>query len=486
MTPPEHIREVHSHSPLISLGTFVLAILLIVNMATYYMGKHAMWSDVVVVFSELAIASIAIAFAHRRWFTWCNIFLGLMALFHIGYYLPAKLGLVPEQLLLPTSGPTADTALLIFGAAILSFALGCSFTRPPVVSERRVYIRCHPARAKVALRCGLIITGFSFACGLIFIMQIGGPLAILHFTYSDFYSFFTINGAETTRYADSFLGLSPIGLLLIYFGLAAAMASKRHFRVWSACTIFTIIGTLFFGLRGFVLLLVLGWAYLRHHMVARLNIKVVVALLLGIVIVIPWVGQHRNEHAYDANALSDVKLDALAPVVAMGYTYRSFYAMFEVLSDGTQPLNGLSYYEAIKRLVPLSGSQNATGFQRTSLWINELANPLDLAKNGAFGSSGIGEPFVNFGYPGVVLFFVLIGWGSSALESSFLNKGSVIAGAMLTGIIIPMGFYVRDDMSGTLRTCVWIWLLLLAVSKYDSFAAALGHDEEPIILKREE
>jgi oligosaccharide repeat unit polymerase len=464
----------NQYAPPIPGRAVILSVALAINIATYYLGAHALWSSAFVVVAELSIASIAIFFTFGQWLTWCNLFLWLMALFHVGYYLPAKLGVIDEYVHAPISGPIANTTLLLFGAAVLSFALGCSFARPEQVSRRAIGAQCEPDIAKTVLYCGLILAALSIVCAMMFIMQIGGPAAILHFTYLDFFNMFTIGGTENSRYALTFLEYYPDGSLLVYFGLAALKAPRYCFRIWLVSTMCAVTSTLLLGSRGTTILLLLGWAYLRHQMVARLNLKILGIMAVALVIIIPWVASHRNEHDYDKTAISDMQLTPLVPVVEMGLTYRCLYAMVEVLSDGTQPLNGRSYYEAIRRLVPFSGSNDPDSFLGTSVWLNRIADPADLAHNGSFGSSGIGEPYANFGYPAVVVFFVLIGWGFSALETSFLKRDSIMAGAMVTLIIIPMGFFVRGDITSPIRSIVWPWLLLLFLKKRASFVQLLS------------
>jgi oligosaccharide repeat unit polymerase len=459
-------------------GTILLSLLLAINMTTYYVGSCEVWSAVAIVFAELAVVFVAIYFALGQWLTWCNIYQALMALFHVCYYLPAKIGLIDENSLIPISGAIADKTMLIYGTAILSFALGCTLTRREQPTTRRSEMICDAAMAKTALY-------LSFACFFVFMMQIGGPLAFLQFSYLDFFNVFAIGASENSRYVMSFLGYYPAGLLLVYFGLAVLKAPRRYFQMWAICTICAAIATLFVGPRGSTILLFVGWAYLRHHMVSRLDFKRIGLLAAGLTIIIPFVAQHRNQHSYNAASLSDVKFDVLAPLVEMGGSYRCLYAMVELRADGIQSLNGRSYIEAIKRVVPFSGSNDLDSFSRTTTWLNRLAWPLLIAQNGGMGSSGIGEPFVNFGYPGVAIFFVLIGWGFSAIEQSFLNKGNLMAGAMLTVMIVPMGFYVRDDISSALRACVWPWLLLFFVSKRKSLAAMFSHSTGRVIYDQQ-
>lgn len=468
MIPPRQAAPMTAKLPAIPVSAVILSAALAINIATYYAGAHAMWSSVPVILAELAIAFVAVYFTLGQWLTWCNLFLGLLALFHLGYYVPAKLGLIDEYVHAPITGTLSDTTMLLFGAAILSFALGCTFSRPQGVSKRTIGAACAPEIARTVLICGLIISGLSVVCAMIFVMQIGGPAALLHFTYLDFFNMFTIGSNENSRYAMTFLEYYPDGALLVYFGLAAQKAPPRLFRIWGVCTVIAVASTLLFGSRGTTILLLLGWAYLRHQMVARLNLRMIGAMTATLIVVIPWVASHRNEHDFDKASISEVQLDVLAPFVEMGLTYRCLYATVEVLADGAPPLNGLSYYEAVRRLIPLSGNNDQESFLGTGVWLARLADPVDLAQNGTFGTSGIGEPYANFGFPAVVVFFVLAGWGFSTLETLFLIKDDMMAGAVVALIVVPMGFFVRGDITAPLRSIVWPWLLLLLLSKRGS------------------
>lgn len=457
-------------------STVLVAAALAVNLATYYAGAHAMWSSVFVIAAELGIAFSAVYFCMGQWLTWCNLFLGLLALFHLGYYLPAKMGLIDEYVHAPISGPLADTTLLLFGAAVLSFALGCTFTRSRPDRASRISADSHREIARTVLVSGLILSALSLVCVAIFIEQIGGPSAILHFTYVDFFNMFAIGGSENSRFAMTFLEYYPDGSLLVYFGLAALKAPRRRFRIWGACTLVAVASTLLFGSRGTTILLLLGWAYLRHQMVARLNLKILGAMAAIFIVALPWVASHRNEHDYGDTAIADAQLDVLAPFVEMGLTYRCLYATVEVLADGEPRIGGRSYYEAIRRIVPLSGNNDPDGFLGTGVWLARVADPADLAKNGTFGTSGIGEPYANFGYPAVLVFFALAGWGFSALETPFLVNGDVLKGAVVALTIVPMGFFVRGDITAPLRSIVWPWLLLMLLLKSAPLARKLALD----------
>ena len=480
MNSPKDESRIYSGMPLPSATAVLLLILLTINAATYYLNAEAFWSSVAVICAELIIVFVASYVTFRQGFTWCSTFLALLAIFHVGYYLPARLGWIDEINIAPVSGPLADTAMLLFGAAILSFALGCALTPRRQSPRLRSDAISDAATARTALYAGLFITFLSFVCAFLFVIQIGGPLALLHLSYRDVFNFFALGGTENTRYWMSFLEYYPVGLLLVYFGLAELKAPNKYFRLWGICTVCAVAATLAFGNRGSTILLVVGWAYLRHHMVARLNYKIVGALAAGLIIAIPWIATHRNQRDFSQAVLEDAQFDPLAPAVEMGLTYRSLYAMVELMSDGTPSLDGRSYSEAIKRIVPLTGSNDVDKFSRTAIWLNKLADVIELAKNGTMGSSGIGEPFVNYGYFGVVIFFTLLGLGFAALERSFLNKGNLMAGAMLTVMIVPMGFYVRDDISSTLRACVWPWLLLYIVSKRAALAALLHRPDHQL------
>lgn len=93
-----------------------------------------------------------------------------------------------------------------------------------------------------------------------------------------------------------------------------------------------------------------------------------------------------------------------------------------------------------------------------------MDNELLASQHGGLGSTGIGEPYANFGFFGVVLLFLIFGFTFTVLEIYSVAGRSILSAAVLAAIFIPVNWYVRDDIYGLARPVVWC--LVVIVSPY--------------------
>jgi hypothetical protein len=93
---------------------------------------------------------------------------------------------------------------------------------------------------------------------------------------------------------------------------------------------------------------------------------------------------------------------------------------------------------------------------------------------GGLGSTGIGEPFENFGYLGVVGCFWFLGLVIGGLEQHFFLTRSHFVIAIICGLFIPLNWYIRDDFYGTLRPAVWPIVIISFIFYISRRPASLG------------
>ena len=131
---------------------------------------------------------------------------------------------------------------------------------------------------------------------------------------------------------------------------------------------------------------------------------------------------------------------------------------------------GESYLKAAEKLLPNLGlhkdDSRANGYYRSNAWITAAIEPISAPQTLGDGSTGIGEPFGNFGYFGVVGFFTLLGFGLASLEIYSLTIRSMIGSAVLASIFIPVNWYVRDDIYGLARPIVWPLVTIVGAYLY--------------------
>ena len=120
-------------------------------------------------------------------------------------------------------------------------------------------------------------------------------------------------------------------------------------------------------------------------------------------------------------------------------------------------------------------SSPTAGYYRSNVWITDAIDPLLAAQNVGLGSTGIGEPYANFGFVGVALFFLILGFVLTVLEVYSLAAKSIMCTAILAAIFIPVNWYVRDDIYGMARPVVWC--LIVIASSYLVFSRSTAKRE---------
>lgn len=445
--------------------------LLTLNAMSYFFHfLFGLWASAFLVVLVL-IYSVIVNRRHMlaRHFSWANIFLALLALFHLGYYLPAKLGLIDEIDLLPSVTSTVcEVAVLLFSAAVLAFELGvlsgCRFAW----KRKSLGRGTEPLMATVSstlLRIGLPILGISVVLLVIFVLQIGSIRNIFQMDYKQYWDFMT---DSDSRFLETGIVFCPVGVLITYVALLFRGPRNRqlmYIRLFGAAF---IIWLLLVGSRGQALLLLLGLLYVGHLCKRPVPWRTIVLVGVFSLVGIPLIATYRNVAVGDRlEAVQDAKLVPLAAAVEMGQTFRTLVGFVDFFWNDHYPLMmGKSYWMAVPTLLPNVGLSKGSvpngEYYRSAMWITEMLDPVTArVSSGGLGSTGIGEPYANFGYLGVVGFFWLIGLVIGGLEQYFLLTRSGFVIAVICGIFASINWYVRDDFYGTLRTVVWALVVIV-------------------------
>lgn len=444
----------------------VAACPLALNCAGFY-GDGAEWwsSPWALVLLSLACITANVLLLPAGRLSLANIFLTLLLLFHMGYYLPVRLGLARQLAYMPpVSGYAANRSALVFCAALLSLELGYLFAA------------MHFARAAVpsatesdtewvlaARYAGWIITALSFVSLLIFLVQTGGLAAALRFSYTSLFAFLH---SSDPRFAFTAMWFAPLGLLLWRVGLTSAEEPGKSERwLWRLAAVLLLCPFLLIGARGPCFLFILGCVYLRSTFERRCRLIQIVGVVVGLALAASLIASFRNlDSGERLRGVERWQVDLFAPLLEMGSTYRPYYGILEMVdSEQQELLYGESYWIAAKSVIPNVGSVERmapSGYYRTSAWFNYRLSPRDDAAGVGIGCSMIAEQYANFGYFGVVGVFAATGALIVVLESSALVYGSSLARALLAVLVIPLCWYIRDDVYGCVRMLVWPVVLL--------------------------
>ena len=252
-----------------------------------------------------------------------------------------------------------------------------------------------------------------------FVIAVGNPLA-----YSRIEFFET---GVAGRGLGAFLIVFPGAVTALLIG--ATGRGKILFAI--TLTILASVVLLFSGYRSAFFFPVLSGIVLYTKVRGHIPLWVSVIGLLAMVVIIPGIGKLRNIEYGQMNAdslnQSIVESRPIDTFIELGGTLGVLADALIVVPNKTSYLFGRSYFIAAQQAVPNIGlhrneSERASSRGRVLLdreaifdlspadWLTYYVDPWKFRVGQGVGFSGIAEPYINFGYVGVLFGFVLIGF----------------------------------------------------------------------------
>jgi hypothetical protein len=358
------------------------------------------------------------------------LYLLLLGMFHLGVVVPVELNLArvepPEWIRSPQLG----TALWLFTMACAAFTLGARLQPSRSTGEQSAPTLAQPE---------LFWTGLAMALAGSVLLWIGiHKLRIFDTTY-----FGTYERAVSEDFRFYLFGrmVVPIGLLV-----AAAGATRRQMVVLGL--LFAAdMGPLFFhGVRGPTILhaaaLLAVWA-VKDRATARSIGMVLGVLAIALVPVIRVTRDVEN-----ASVLKSVReMDPMEVLLEAGGSLYPVVITAEQVESGRERLwMGHSYRQGAEHVL-LNLSSRRSRYDTQDLypnaWATREVDPSLFEQGGGIGYSAVAEPYLNFGPPGVVVFFLLLGVFIGACER-WMKRDPFRAGigAATFGFVL---WAVRDD-----------------------------------------
>jgi oligosaccharide repeat unit polymerase len=388
-------------------------------------------------------------------FCWPNIFLGVLALFHLSYYVLAINGLIAALPFMPDLRYSSDTtvALQLFVTASLALEAGVFAYLTFVPRGSRRHIDHGEKQRHAFFTFGICITVLALALFAVYVQQLGGLSAFVSVDYTTYVTFLQ---SSDPRFASLSIEYIPAGLLVMYMFLDRSQATHRKRGRWLLVVflLFTL-WLLWIGDRSAALLYWLALAYLYHIHIRPISLRTAATVVVGLILVVAPIKAIRNvTPAQRSQALASSNLNPLNGLSEMGLTFRPYLALVQQRTDGTA-LGFQPYSVALSHALPNFGAFAGRGPAfRTTLYASKLVDPVSTALGIGSGGSAIGEAFIAFGIPGVLITFSLIGWLIALLETRAV-AGSAPALALIPLIFHSLDFFARDDVYGLSRALIW-------------------------------
>ncbi len=400
------------------------------------------------------------------------LYLYALGVFHFGLAGLWALGAPAARMPLWFSTWDLAPALRLSILATACYQVGVTFaaahTKPP--DHRRQEER--QRHNSVMFACGMVVTAVGLAALLAGAWQIGiGRL--LSATYMESY--------ELTRTYDPRLLISSLQVVPMGLYLAAASAPTK--RVRQVLAVGLVWGAFIFlaGYRGYAmapLAVLLALVDRRGVGLPKRWLAVGAAVVL---LALP-AARVAREKSLQQRSFVDLTSSAspFAAIAEMGGSIRPLVHTLVLLE--TEELRwGYTYWQAAQMLVPnLAMEWQGGGYQPIeelppSHWVTRIVEPWIYRHHGGLGFSAVAEPYMNFGRPGVVAYFLVLGF---ALVRFDLGAGtSPVRLAIWAMILGPLIWSARNAYTVFLRPAVWGVLLALAargLSKLKGSRSAAG------------
>ncbi len=246
----------------------------------------------------------------------------------------------------------------------------------------------------------------------------------------------------------------PFGLayqLLIMVSFIALAFSPRKYFLWVAAIPIVLRLPMFLsGKRGDFIVMLAAIIVVA----AKRGFKIPLAYVASGVTVLAWLSSYLRALKHSGDFAAEWYLNIL---YEMGRQLRVVIFTLHALRDNiTDYWLGSSYLYGIWYIIPdIGGIRNLFGEADPAIWLSRLYTGGNYV---GIGFSSVAEPYLNFGWPGVLVIMALLGFLLARLESVSMESPFVLSiyGACLGKLF----FAIRGDLSGLFRFFIWTWLIL--------------------------
>lgn len=443
--------------PLLLIGWACLALIAVWEVQVRLSEPTLILTAGVLLLASVGVSRYALGLGHT---SGPILYLGLLSLFHLGLVLPWALGIYDISRIVWFNPHGLSRALSLIIYAILSFQFGLFF-----VFRGRARDPGRPQSDESEVEDVDIFTSGVLLFVVAVVLFVAGlmkldPVGYYRITYSEI---FRLQAETDPRFFGSGITIAFIGL---YF--ATVGASRRQLWIAFLSTTAWVALLFYIGFRGPALiagLIVCAIALRKGFRFPKWFPWVVTASLL---IAVP-VERHLRDEPLNQRSLAtsfdDVNiLDAPAE---MGASIRPLIETADLIGPANYR-HGRTYLVGLEGVLPnLSIRWESTSTESVdnlppSRWITALVDPWAFKNYGGLGFSAVAEPYMNFGTPGVILFFFLLGLLLAHLERVSIRSPYALAiWALVVGSLL---WTTRNDFSNFFRPAAWGLLCLGAVS----------------------
>jgi oligosaccharide repeat unit polymerase len=310
-----------------------------------------------------------------------------------------------------------------------------------------------------------------FVSMLMLILAVATLGNLLNYNRVDFF-----RGAGDTRGLGVFLMAFPSCLVLLFIG---AITKPQKYFAYTVCFLGALL-LLLSGYRASIMFPAMIAAVLWVKVGRRIPLAVAVAGVFAVAIIIPASGLLRSTGSYSEISIERIKGSVEESTFqetfrTLGQTGGAAAHVYRLVPDIDSHRWGKTYLDALTNAIPnilpqvgvnkraeVKGAldrYDAINDAIPSDWLTYRIAKDKFDRGEGVGFSGIAEPYLNFGWIGVVLYFLFFGWLIGKIDKWDLGiKPNAIFFA--AAMYWPLMRSVRNDFATFVKPAIFLLLLV--------------------------
>ncbi len=427
-------------------------------------------------------SSIWLAFyINAAWRTFKHIYLFSTAylialmMFHLGLFYQRAIGNVtfPPSWEHGSFSPWLESAGWHIVLALSGFGIGFGIA---VTTGKKYLKNIPPETINYVKKSGNWSSiGLLIASSIFLILAINSYGNLLNYARHEIFS-----SHADSRGFGAFMMIFPGSVILYYF----SAITKRQKLFGLSLVIFAFLMFMFAGYRSAALFPALIGVVLWVKSGRKLPLPIVAGGVFIVLILIATSGNLRTMGKYSELELSDVSkaLDEASidsSISEMGSSVKALASVLQLVPKSDNYRYGGSYIRAFTDSFPNIGfninsnaSREYAVKQKTSDpdairrmhpadWLTYRIAPWHFQRGYGVGFSAVAEPFLNFGSAGILVFFILLGYGLGRLDSIPIFQSPYLF-VFSASMLWPLIRTVRNDSTNFIKPFVFTFLILLA------------------------
>lgn len=248
--------------------------------------------------------------------------------------------------------------------------------------------------------------------------------------------------------------------------ILAGSKSRKSGIVLSAGIILLYAGGMFFiGGRAAASTALVAYLWLYSRTIRRIPAKaLIVPVLIVVFVIYPIVGAIRDTSGSERtsieamwNAWAAIENPAATALSEIGQSMSTVSHTVDLI-PAVRPFDaGASYLYAMLAALPNIGwdVHPTTAHGTLSNWLVRTVEPMTAKRGGGLGYSFIAEAYANFGWAGVPVVLLVIGWGAGRLSAATSNNRNPAALAMAATLLSFALIYARAETADFIRNVCW-------------------------------